>query len=288
MSESDFELVRGSGNIFRDLGDPDADLKQAKSIIAAQIIAVLNDRKLTVRKAAASTAFAASDFSRVRNADLGRFTLDRLIRMLHSLDDGAEVTVQIANELRRRQRRAIRDRIINMTKPKLSTDLRKRAEIAAQSAYLFYDASTAMMKFLPDSEKERYYLPFGVSWYLQRFLSLELSFKALRTLIRGEDFAEKHPLNQLFDELRGDGQKMILTCSGVERQKAIAFLRKHSTAVVDLRYFGKKVDLTASETELLVALNEASIFLLGEFGMRFVGSIDNSDQAKRVMNRLSA
>ena len=96
MSESDFELVRGSGNVFRDLGDPDADLKQGKAILAARIIAVLNDRKLTVRKATGMTGFAAADFSRVRNADLGRFTLDRLIRMLHALDDGIEVTVQLA------------------------------------------------------------------------------------------------------------------------------------------------------------------------------------------------
>ena len=29
MSEEDFELVRGSGNVFRDFGDPNADLEQA-------------------------------------------------------------------------------------------------------------------------------------------------------------------------------------------------------------------------------------------------------------------
>ena len=51
MSERDFELVEGSGNVFRDLGDPDADLKQAKAILAARIIAVLDDRGLSVRKA---------------------------------------------------------------------------------------------------------------------------------------------------------------------------------------------------------------------------------------------
>ncbi len=47
MSERDFELVEGSGNVFRDLGDPDADLKQAKAILAARIIAVLDDRGLS-------------------------------------------------------------------------------------------------------------------------------------------------------------------------------------------------------------------------------------------------
>ena len=86
MSESDFDLVEGSGNLFRDLGDPDADLKQAKAIIAARIIAVLDERGLSVRQAADLTRYAAADFSRIRNADLGRFTLDRLMKMLAALD----------------------------------------------------------------------------------------------------------------------------------------------------------------------------------------------------------
>ena len=95
MSESDFELVEGSGNVFRDLGDPDADLKQGKAILAARIIAVLDDRGLSVRKAGALTRFAAADFSRIRNADLGRFTLDRLMKMLAALDSGLRVTLHV-------------------------------------------------------------------------------------------------------------------------------------------------------------------------------------------------
>ena len=95
MSGSDFELVEGCGNVFRDLGDPDADLKQAKAILAARIIAVLDERGLSVRKAGALTRFAAADFSRIRNADLGRFTLDRLIRMLAALDSSLRVTLHV-------------------------------------------------------------------------------------------------------------------------------------------------------------------------------------------------
>ena len=95
MNESDIELVGGSGNVFRDLGDPHADLKQAKAILAARIIAVLDDRGLSVRKAAAMTRFAAADFSRIRNADLGRFTLDRLMKILAALDGSLHVTLHI-------------------------------------------------------------------------------------------------------------------------------------------------------------------------------------------------
>ena len=95
MGDSDFELMDGSGNVFRDLGDPDADLKQAKAILAARIVAVLDNRALSVRKASALTRFAAADFSRVRNADLDRFTLDRLMKMLAALDSNLRVRLHV-------------------------------------------------------------------------------------------------------------------------------------------------------------------------------------------------
>ena len=91
----DMDLSQGSGNVWRDFGYPDADLRQAKGTIAARIIGALDDRKLSTRKAAALTGFAAADFSRVRNADYGRFTLDRLIRMLHALDETVEVQIRV-------------------------------------------------------------------------------------------------------------------------------------------------------------------------------------------------
>ena len=37
MSKEDFELVRGSGNVYRDFGRPDAGLAQARAITAAKI-----------------------------------------------------------------------------------------------------------------------------------------------------------------------------------------------------------------------------------------------------------
>lgn len=89
IEESELELVEGSGNVFRDLGDPDADLKHAKAILAADIISALDESGLTVRKAGEATGFAAADYSRVRNANLARFTIDRLIRMLGALHRAA-------------------------------------------------------------------------------------------------------------------------------------------------------------------------------------------------------
>jgi predicted XRE-type DNA-binding protein len=95
MSKDDLELVRGSGNVFRDLGLPDADILHAKAVLSAKIIGVLDDRNISVRRAHELTGFAAADFSRVRQAKLQRFTIERLISMLVKLNDDVEVSIEV-------------------------------------------------------------------------------------------------------------------------------------------------------------------------------------------------
>jgi predicted XRE-type DNA-binding protein len=72
-----FELVRGSGNVFRDFGRVNASVEQASAILAAEIIRTLDKRGLSTREAEKLTGVAHSEFSRIRNAKLERFTLDR-------------------------------------------------------------------------------------------------------------------------------------------------------------------------------------------------------------------
>jgi predicted XRE-type DNA-binding protein len=89
------DVVRGSGNVFRDLGHKNADIEQFKAILAAEIIKALDREKLSVRGAQRRTGIAAADFSRIRNADLGRFTVDRLMSILNRLGSRVEVRVRI-------------------------------------------------------------------------------------------------------------------------------------------------------------------------------------------------
>src|SRR5258706_15954880 len=91
----DMELVRGSGNVFRDFGDANADLEQARAVLAAKIIRVLDQRKLTTRAAEKWTGVAASEFSRIRNMKLDRFTIDRMIAILGKLGQEVEISVVI-------------------------------------------------------------------------------------------------------------------------------------------------------------------------------------------------
>jgi len=96
MKKSDeSDVVRGSGNVFRDTGVANADVLQLKAVLAGEIIKMLDREGLTMRGAQARTGIAAADFSRIRNAELGRFTVDRLIRIIGHLGSHLEVTVRV-------------------------------------------------------------------------------------------------------------------------------------------------------------------------------------------------
>ncbi len=96
--QEDLEIVRGSGNVFRDLRLENADALQFKAILAAEIIKAVDREGLTVRAAHQRTGYAAADFSRIRNADLGRFSVERLMAMLNSLGTRIEVKVRVRRQ----------------------------------------------------------------------------------------------------------------------------------------------------------------------------------------------
>lgn len=95
MKKQALEVTRGSGNVFDEFGRPDADVEQCKAVLAAGIIKVLDRDDLSVRAAHRRTGFAAADFSRIRNADLGRFTIDRLMTILGRLDSRVEIRIKV-------------------------------------------------------------------------------------------------------------------------------------------------------------------------------------------------
>ena len=91
----DFEIIRGSGNVFADLGLPNPEIEQFRTLLASKIIGVLDECKLSVRAAEAATGVAASEFSRIRQVKLDRFTIDRLLMILGKLNQQVDVQVTV-------------------------------------------------------------------------------------------------------------------------------------------------------------------------------------------------
>jgi len=87
--------------VFRDFGYPDADVRQAKALLAVQVIKVLDAEGLSTRQAEARTGIAHSEFVRIRNVNLARFTIDRLVTILGRLGQEVELSINVHPRLRR-------------------------------------------------------------------------------------------------------------------------------------------------------------------------------------------
>ena len=104
MMSDDFGVIRGSGNLYRDLGYADADVRQTKAVLAAKIIGVLDDNSLSTRQAEACTGISHSEFVRIRRANFERFTIDRLMTILNRLGQQVEVDVTVRPRTRIEER----------------------------------------------------------------------------------------------------------------------------------------------------------------------------------------
>lgn len=69
------------------------DVSELKATLASEIIKTLDKGGLTVRRAQNLTGIDAGDFSRVRNGDFRRISVERLMAMINGL--GARVEVRI-------------------------------------------------------------------------------------------------------------------------------------------------------------------------------------------------
>jgi predicted XRE-type DNA-binding protein len=125
MKVEPLEVSRGTTNIFRDFDVPNPDAKHLRARLASQIIALLTEQRLTVRAAEARTGTAAADFSRIRNADLGRFTIDRLIGILNKL--GAQVDFEIKVVYKADKKTRAKPEVAAATEPTPRTRTRRTA-----------------------------------------------------------------------------------------------------------------------------------------------------------------
>ena len=96
----EMEIIKGSDNPFRDIGVANTDAALMKANLAAEIIGILDRRKLSIRAAGNLVGMAHSDISDIRNAKLKRFSVERLVRVLNALDCRVEVKISRSRRTR--------------------------------------------------------------------------------------------------------------------------------------------------------------------------------------------
>ena len=94
MSNTDeIGVIPSGGNVFEDMGLPNADERLAKAQVAYLISSIIKERGLTQTEAARVLRTEQARVSSLARGQLSGFTLDRLFSFLTKLDRDVEVKV---------------------------------------------------------------------------------------------------------------------------------------------------------------------------------------------------
>ena len=88
------QFLKGSGNVFRDLGLPNPDLLLAKATLVQHIRDLIEQRKLTQAKAAALLGLDQPKISALVRGRTDGYSIDRLFKFLNLLGHDVEIRVR--------------------------------------------------------------------------------------------------------------------------------------------------------------------------------------------------
>ncbi len=88
------EVYHGSGNVFADLGLPDAEERLAKAELARQILNIITKRRLTQAQAAELLGIDQPKVSALTRGKLSGFSMERLFHFPNALGRDVQITVK--------------------------------------------------------------------------------------------------------------------------------------------------------------------------------------------------
>lgn len=88
------KVYRSSGNIFRDLGLKNPEEFLAKTKLAARIVQILEEQKLSQTRAAKLLGIDQPKVSQIYRGRLDDFSLERLMRFLTALHQDIRIVVE--------------------------------------------------------------------------------------------------------------------------------------------------------------------------------------------------
>lgn len=98
------KITMGSGNVFADLGFPDAEERLVKASLALEIERIIDQRKLTQRAAAKLMGIDQPKVSHIIRGRLEGYSTERLMGFLTALGRDIEIVVRKAPRSRRQGR----------------------------------------------------------------------------------------------------------------------------------------------------------------------------------------
>jgi predicted XRE-type DNA-binding protein len=92
MSNKGYEV--GSGNVFKDLGVPNAEEHLVKAQLVFKIDTIMKKRQMKQTEAAALFGIRQPDVSKMLRGEFRQFSVERLLRFLVKLDQDVEIVVR--------------------------------------------------------------------------------------------------------------------------------------------------------------------------------------------------
>src|SRR3546814_3753101 len=92
------KMVRGTGNVFADLGLPDAVDRQTKARLAIAINAIIEARGLKQIEAGRILAIPQPKVSALANYRLDGFSVERLMGFLTALDQDVQIMIRPSSD----------------------------------------------------------------------------------------------------------------------------------------------------------------------------------------------
>jgi len=90
---SEITIEHGSGNVFVDLGFPDADTHLLKAQLVSRMIDIMRDRKLNQTQTARIVGLSQPDISRIACGHFRDISVERILRMLTRL--GCDIGIDV-------------------------------------------------------------------------------------------------------------------------------------------------------------------------------------------------
>lgn len=89
-----YGVDRGSGNVFADVGWPDAETHLIKADLVARIDEIIRRRKLTQSEAAKKLGLSQPDVSRLLRGSFRDYSVERLLRLMTLLGHDVEIVLR--------------------------------------------------------------------------------------------------------------------------------------------------------------------------------------------------
>ena len=88
------KIERGSGNVFADLGHPDAEARLLKANLVTRIDKIIRQRGLKQVEAAKLLGLSQPDISRLLRGSFREYSVERLLRLLTALGRDVEIVIR--------------------------------------------------------------------------------------------------------------------------------------------------------------------------------------------------